>query len=505
LTVVLATTDGVSFERIVRGGTLFDGSGAHPRRADVGIVDGRVAAIGDLSDESADQSIDAAGAWVVPGFVDVHTHYDLCLDWAGLSAHCLRQGITSVVGGNCGLGNPDVAGVLTQARAAALAIHFGVLAPLGPLRSRVVPRAEGRAATPTERERLAEQVEVALDAGALGVSWGPYHANSLMDPPELEAALAVAGRRGLPFCVHRRREGVGSLEATQEALDLARRAGVSLQISHLKAAGRLSWSSFEAVLECVDAARREQDVSVDVYPYDASLTYLSAVIPDALKADGGLRQRLGTPRGLAAARQGIEGWFEERMGPASIVVLEPALEDVPRSSTLAEAAARLGIDPVEAAIRLILAEKHATGGWAIYREMMNPVQVEAVLDLPYAAVASDAVPEEDGGAVSAHPRAFATFARALRRSASQGPASLSEAVRRCTRFPAQRFALDRGSLCPGSVADLVVLRDLEEGASYREPRAYPQGVAAVLVAGELALLDGEPTGAGRGEILVSGS
>lgn len=218
-------------------------------------------------------------------------------------------------GGNCGLGDADLDAVFARAAAADLGVHFACLAPLGPLRSRVVPRSAGRAATPAERERVAAQVAGALDAGALGVSWGPYHANGLMDAAELEAAVAVAAARGKPLCVHRRSEGADGLAATQEAIAIARAAGASLQISHLKAAGRTHWSQFEPVLECVEAARRDADVGVDLYPYDASLTYLSAVVPDRLKADGRLLALLGEPEGRAAAAAGVEGGSRPARAP----------------------------------------------------------------------------------------------------------------------------------------------------------------------------------------------
>ena len=487
---------------ILSNARLLDGRGGPIQEVDIGILGPEITSLGALDDAQSRRRIDLAGALVTPGFVDVHTHYDLCLEWSGLSAHCLRQGITSVVGGNCGLGDADVAGVLAQARAAALGVNFGVLAPLGPLRSRVIPREQGRSATPGERSRVAEEIERALAAGALGVSWGPYHANGLMDREEITAALAPAARVGRPWCVHRRREGLGGLEATLEALEIAQTAGVPLQISHLKAAGKLSWGSFEPILECIDQARKTQDLTVDVYPYDASLTYLSAVIPDGLKADGGLLKVLERPIDRAEARRGVEGWFEERMGPEWIVVLEPSLAEVPRGSTLAEAAERLRVDAVEAALRLIAADPHGTGGWAIYREMMDPAQVEAVLDLPYAAIASDAVPDEDGGAISAHPRAFATFTRALARAQRLGPGRLSQAVNQATALPAGRFGLaPRGIVAVGAPADLVVLSALQERASYRDPCRYPGGIEYVLVNGVLAIENAEPTGANSGSLL----
>jgi N-acyl-D-amino-acid deacylase len=496
------------YDLVIRGGTLYDGRGSESQRVDVGIQGRTVTQIGDLGEAPTARVIEAEGAWVLPGFVDLHTHYDLCLDWPELSAHCLRQGITTVVGGNCGLGDPGISALLSHAEQVRLGVNFGVLAPLGPLRSRVVPRAEGRPARGAELAQLEAEVSAALDAGALGVSWGPYHANALMDEGELARAVAVAARRGKPYCVHRRSEGTKGLEATQEAVSLARATGVRLQISHLKAAGRLSWSQFEPVLDCVEAARRDHDVAVDLYPYDASLTYLSAVIPDRLKAAGQLLDVLGSPEGWRDALAGVHRWFEERQGPELIVLLAPALEGLERGVTVAEAASTLGsLDPAETILRLIQADPAGTGGWATYRHMMAPEQVEQILDLGFAAIASDAVPEEGGDGMSQHPRVFATFARALSRVLAKGGSeqgrdlALADVVRRCTRFPAERMNLARGAIGVGEVADVLVIRELNDLASFERPDQYPAGIEHVIVAGKVACAHGELTGEGLGEVL----
>ncbi|MCA8921775.1 MAG: amidohydrolase family protein [Planctomycetes bacterium] len=493
------------FDVIVRGGAVFDGTRGGPRSVDLGVRDGALVELGDLGAAEAGEVLDARGAWVVPGFVDVHTHYDLCLGWEGLSAHCLRQGITSVIGGNCGLGDPDVLEVLGRARGAALGINFGALLPLGPLRSTVVPRAENRPATARELALVVAAIERELDRGALGLSWGPYHANSLIGPAELRACLAPLAARGKPFVVHRRSEGEHGLAATEEAIGHARAAGVGLQISHLKTAGRLNWGDFEPVLECVDAARKDLDLGVDVYPYDASLTYLSAAIPDALKADGGLLARLADPAQREVARVGVTQWFSMRQGPGSIVVHAPSLAPDAGGATLEALSARLGVDdPAEALLQLVEHDAEGTGGWATYLEMMSPAQVQAVLDLGYAAVASDAVPDASGVGMgdSTHPRAFSTYARALTQAAARGDAALAETIYRSTAYPAARFGLARGVLRPGAAADLVVLRNLRDEASYVTPDRYPSGVEHVLVGGRVALRAGEPTGVAAGSLLT---
>lgn len=491
------------FDLVIRGGQVFDGSGEPARVADVLITDGAVAAVTPPNAEQAGRELDASGAWVLPGFVDVHTHYDLCLDWDALSAHCLRQGITAVIGGNCGLGDPDVAAVLARAERARLGVHFGVLAPFGPLRSQVVPRAEGRAATAAERDLVRGAVAGALDAGALGLSWGPYHANTLADDDELRAALRPLAGRGLPFVVHRRSEGEDALEATREAVSLAASVGAPLQVSHLKVAGRANWDHMAQVLELLEQARREHDVTVDVYPYDASLTYLSAVLPTELKADGRVHAHLADPAGRARARAGIARWFQDRQGPEQILIHEPGLS-LPRGITLLDASARLGLDdPIEAALRLIESDPAGTGGWTTYLAMMAPAHVQEILRLPYAAVASDAVPEEDGSGLgsSTHPRAFSSFVRALLAAADDGPQALADCVRRATAFPADRYRLGRGRLTAGAPADVLVLREPQDMATHRAPAQYPSGVAAVVVGGRVALIDGEPTGESRGELL----
>lgn len=489
---------------IVRGGTVFDGAGAPPRRADVAVSAGRVQAIDVLPPGGAAREVDASGALVTPGFVDIHTHYDLCVAWPGLTDHCLRQGITTVIGGNCGLGDPDPGALLQRVARARLGVHLGVLAPFGPVRGQVIPRALGRAARPDEVPLVEAAVAQALDQGALGVSWGPYHGNTLASPDELRAAVRAAAARGKPLVVHRRSEGAHGLASTREAIALARAAGARLQVSHLKAAGRTHWGQFEPVLEALDAARGDLDVAVDVYPYDASLTYLSAMLPDDLVAAGALLELLRTREGRRRARAAVATWFAERQGPEHVVVHEPALGDLPRGATLLELTRALGEDdPAEAALRLIEADPRGTGGWATYRHTMAPEHVEQALDLSWASIASDAVPEEDGSGLSSstHPRCFSTFARALSRAAARGDEALARAVRQMTALPASRFDLDRGRLTEGAPADLVVLRDLRDLATHEAPARYPAGVEAVVVAGRLALHAGRPTGERAGAVL----
>ncbi|HZV02537.1 MAG TPA: amidohydrolase family protein [Planctomycetota bacterium] len=487
------------FDLVLRGAVVHDGS-ATPVREDVAVLAGKIAARApDLSAAETRETIDASGLALLPGFVDVHTHYDLALGWEGLTDHALRQGITTVVGGNCGIGEADVPAVLERAHDARLGIHVGLLASHGPLRSRVVPREEGRGATELEARAIGGEVARALDAGALGLSWGPYHENALASQDELVAAASELASRGKPFVVHRRDEGANALPATEEALEIARRAGCALQVSHLKIAGRANWNRFDDLLAILERARRGQDVTTDVYPYDGSLTYLNAVLPSSLKADGRLLERLATETGRAEARAAIHRWFTERQPAEKVVLVAPVHAAAPRGGTLTEAARAFGLDdPAEAALRII--EVDGLGGWATYRDMMKLEHVETALELEGCAIASDSVPEDDGRP-AAHPRCYGTFARALALARARG--RFDDAVARATRIPAKRFGLDRGTLDVDAPADMVVLDParLRDAASYAEPDRYPEGIVHVLVRGVVALRDGAPTGARAGEVL----
>jgi N-acyl-D-aspartate/D-glutamate deacylase len=490
------------FDLAIRGALVLDGSGALPVKEDVAIAGGKIAARAPaLPDAPGGPVLDARGLALMPGFVDMHTHYDLALRWPGLSDHLIRQGITTVIGGNCGIGEADVAKVLDEARSARLAVHVGVLASHGPLRSRVVPREEGRAARADEALAIEREVANALDAGALGLSWGPYHANALASKEELVAAARALSSRHKPWVVHRRDEGAKALEATEEAIEVARLAGCPLHVSHLKIAGPLNWGRFDDLLGIVARGRSRQDVTTDVYPYDGSLTYLNAILPGALKADGRLLERLATPAGRAEALEGARRWFVERQPAEKIVLVAPAHPGAPRGGTLADAARDFGVaDAAEAALRII--EVDGLGGWATYRDMMKADHVEQALELEGCAIASDAVPEDDGRP-AAHPRCYGTFARALARAHARG--RLADAVVRATRMPCERFGLDRGTLRVGAPADLVLvdLAKLRDAATYAEPDRYPEGIRHVLVRGVFALRDGEPTGARSGEVLTS--
>lgn len=497
------------FDRILTGLTIMDGEGAEPFHGDIGIRDGRIAAVGSLSQAECRERIDFQGRIVMPGILDIHTHYDLCLGWSGLGAHCARQGVTAVIGGNCGIGPQDVQGHLDRAETLRLGVRYGILASHGPLRSRVVPRGEGRAASLEERQAIQQEVERALEAGALGLSWGPYHANSLADEAELIKAAEAAKSREKPFVVHRRCEGKDGLAATLEAFRIAEQTGVSVHISHLKIAGRKHWREFEELMKLMESGARRMDLGFDVYPYEGSLTYLAAMVPTAFKSDGRLLERLADPGQRDAIKDGIQGWFKDRQGPENVLVFARHIEerDGAEAQNLTSLTERMGLsDPAECAAQIIERDPEGNGGWAAYRFMMNDEHVRELCGRDDAIIASDAVPEIDGMAEDTHPRAYGTFARVLSQAAKVSTAALSQAVKKMTSSAADRYGLkDLGRIQKGKKADLVVIdpEQLEDCARYEEPSVYPKGIESVLLGGDFVLRDGVVLETNQGEVLRS--
>jgi N-acyl-D-amino-acid deacylase len=484
------------FDLIVSGGTVIDGLGGEPFHADLGIRDGIIAAIGDLKNGEAGDRFDASGKILIPGIIDIHTHYDLCLGWQGLAAHCAKQGVTTVIGGNCGIGPGDIRAHLDAAEAWDPGLRYGILVSHGPLRSMVIPREQGRPATPRESKQVRRAVSEALEAGALGLSWGPYHENSLADEAELVEAATAAAELSKPFVVHRRCEGNDGLTATQEAFRIAERTGVALHISHLKIAGRHNWKEFDQLMALMARGQARFDLGFDVYPYEGSLTYLSAMVPNSFKADGHLLRRLADSTQREHIKTAIRQWFINRQGPDDILIFARHLPSLAhkRARSLSECARILGVPcESEAAAQIIESDPRGTGSWAAYRSMMNGDQVTELCSRSDAIIASDSVPEVDGMAETTHPRAYGTFARVLGRAARTSLAELARIVPKMTSLAADRYRLgDLGRLKENCPADLVALdpTTLKDCACYEEPSLYPEGIEAVLIGGQMAYKDG---------------
>ena len=524
----------------IEGATVVDGSGAPGSRSDVGVRDDTIVAVGDLSREPAGARLGAAGRVLAPGFIDVHSHSDWRL-WANRRAESkIRQGVTTEVVGNCGFSPAPVSAEhLEELRGFALYVPAGMdfawrsvgeylrafdregtalnvvqLVGHGTLRVAAMGFAH-RAPETQELLRMQRLLDEAMEAGAWGLSTGLIYApGSYATTEEIVALARVAARRRGFYASHIRGEGATLLAAVGEAIRVGREAGLPVQVSHIKAAGRPNWGKVADALALVDAARAEGlDVTADVYPYTASSTTLRTLLPDWALEGGveAMRARLTDPAARARIRRELEAppagqSLLDRVGWENIMVSYCAVRKDAEGRRLSELAAARGQDPIDAALELLEAE----GGRAyMILFQLDEADLRRALVHPAVMIGSDGsalAPYGELAQGKPHPRSYGTFPRVLGEYArEQRVLPLARAIHKMTGLPARRLGLrDRGVIAPGARADLVVLdpRRVADRATYEDPHRYPDGIEHVLVNGRFVVKDGEHTGSLPGRVLT---
>ena len=478
------------YSLLIRNGTLVDGTRGPRFEADLGISDGRIAAIGSLGHSKADVEIDASGRIVAPGFIDAHTHDDRLMLSAPEMAPKVSQGVSTVVAGNCGISlAPAPNGMhapvpvpldllddeggwyrfrsfreyVEALRAQPAATNCALLVGHSMLRVQTMDRLE-RPASAKETARMQELVDEALAAGAIGVSTGLYYEPASAAPTEevIEVCRPLAKRNGL-YCTHMRDEGERVLDSLEETFRIGRELGVPVVISHHKVAGKPNHGRSAETLPLIEKAMRSQQVGLDCYPYCASSTILSY------------------SRTLVASKT-LVTWSKPHPELAGL--------------DLAEIASRTGLT-VEKTV-----EKLLPAG-AIYFSM-DEADVQRILAFEHTMVGSDGLPHD----AAPHPRLWGTFPRVLghyARGLDLFP--LETAVYKMTGLTAKTFGLaDRGVLKPGFAADVVIFgeAEIEEAASFAQPIQAAKGIDSVIVNGETVWRGGRPTGARPGRVLKRG-
>ncbi|UPK74003.1 D-aminoacylase [Nocardioidaceae bacterium SCSIO 66511] len=524
-----------TFDLLLRGGSVIDGTGASARSNDIGVRQGRIVVLPPASLASADRTIDASGLIVSPGFIDVHTHSDLLggddPERADLRLASVLQGVTTEICGNCGIsafpaeparvgelgdlvaatfGAPSAAFTSLPEFAAAQGLprrnNLATLVGHGALRTGVMGLAE-RPATGSELERMVELLDAALRDGAAGFSTGLiYPPGVYADTNEIVTLAKVAARHSKPYVTHLRDEMARVEEALEEAIEIARASGAALQVSHHKTAGKASWGATKRTLPRLAQASGEGiDVQCDVYPYTAGSTTLHAMLPPWAAANGipAMLDRLRVPEVRARIRAdiatGLQGW-ENTVGSNggwhSIVVASSPAEPAYEGESVAELARLRGDDPVDFVCDALAAN---SGSVSIISRSMHEDDVRRVLANPLSMIASDGVPRPG----KPHPRWAGTFVRVLGRYVRhEGLLPIETAVHKMTGMPAARFGIEgRGVIEDGAVADLVVWDSatVRDAATYDDPLARPRGVSTVIVAGRPVVVDDEicPVAPGR--------
>lgn len=476
----------------ITGGLVYDGVSDEAIDADIFIEDDKIVYVGDPSaaNATARTVIDAAGMIVAPGFIDPHTHTlsDVLFNQHGNQlAGYLTQGVTTVVAGNDGGGPIQVGPTLDAAEERGLGPNFALFAGHGTLRGAVLGR-ENRPPTDTELVEMKSQLEQALADGALGLSTGLYYAPaSYADIDEIASLAEVAAKYDALYETHIRDESsysIGLINAVGEALEIGRRSGAAVHIAHIKALGVDVWGQSERVIEMVEAAQAEGlKVTADQYPWSASGTRISnALIPNWAKADSDeamyarLRDLQNQERLLAEIAENLR----KRGGPDAILLV--ARTDGLPSRTLTEEAVVLQLDPVQAAIEIVIG-----GDARIASFNMHDQDIERFMTQPWVMTSSDGT--------NGHPRKYASFPRKYRTYVEEKSVlPLADFINRSTRLPADTLKLcRRGRLIPGYFADIVVFDPAHFGpvADFSNPAERSVGVEYLFVNGSAAIHRGE--------------
>ena len=509
---------------LIRGGEVIDGTGAPRRRADVAVRDGRIAAIGELGVDSGAITIDARGRAVSPGFIDIHSHSDESVLINSALESAVHQGVTCVVAGNCGGASAPVMGLAAEeldrdikrydlertwtsfgeyaqaVERTGTAVNFCSLVGHGTLRMCVMG-ADDRAPTGGELAAMKALLAQSLDDGAVGLSTGLIYPPSAYGTTDEISALATVVREhdGL-YASHIRNEGDELFEAIEENLEIGRRSGVRVQLSHHKASQKRNWGK---VTESTAMIERAHDAGVDVgadqYPYTASSTGLAVTIPKWAHAGGStaLCERLADP----AVRQRIRGEYTEtERNWAHIVIARAAHHPEWSGMSVAALAGAAKRDPLEWTCDALIEHD---GAIDIIHHSMDEADVRYVMAKPWICVGSDSRANAPYGPLSfgkPHPRSYGTFPRILGHYARDlGVITLEDAVRKMTSLTASRLKLrDRGAIREGAWADLVVFdpERIIDTATYDDPHRYPAGIDHVIVNGTV-VTDGEETLADR--------
>lgn len=522
------------FDQIIRNGTVLDGSGSPRRRADVGIRGMKIIAVDDLSGAKAAEEIDAAGKMVAPGFIDIHSHADFILPFLPTADSKVHQGITLEVTGNCGDSfaplsvdmrveaneenrqHPErkvdwlsFAEYTARLQDQGISVNTAILVGHGTLRRKVMQMSN---AAPTAEQMSAMQHELrtALEQGAIGLSTGLIYTPSVYAKTDEIIALArtVANMGGI-YTSHIRGEANTLLEALDEALLVGREAGIRVEVSHLKASGIKNWHKMEPALEKLERARENGiDVAADMYPYNASNTGLSSLIPDWVHVDGleTMLARLKDP----AVRAQLHHDLADVIDVNGVDWDQIYISDCPDHPTyegrhLAEIAAERRQHPWDAVMDILIECRLRVD---IIEFTMRADNVARGLQDPWVSVCTDAGGRAAEGPFSEgrpHPRNYGSFPRVLGYYCrEQCLFSWEEAVRKMTGLPASRLRLsDRGLLKPGFCADLVVFDPLHvaDQATFTDPHRYPTGIDWVMVNGEVVIANGQHTGARPGRVI----
>ena len=504
-----------TFDVVIKNGTVYDGTQSAPIQTDIAILNDEIVLVGQLDRFRAKQEIDASNLAVAPGFIDTHTHLDPYENLLNLSnaESQLRQGVTSSIGGPDGRGVPlhlTVKELLDTLETVGIGINMGFMAGHNKVRKKVMGL-ENRAPTQEELEQMKKMVGQAMDEGAFGLSTGlKYLPGNFAQLEEIIELSKVAAIKGGVYSTHLRDEGLQIMAAIEETIKISKQADIPVILTHHKVIGKPMWGKSKQTLARVDQARANGiKILLDQYPYNASHTGLSVLIPAWARAGGQEKfiERINDPNTFKKIKSEIifnilndRGGEDLRRIQFARVKWQPELE----GKTLYDWIVQEGEEPTleMGAEYVILGQKN--GGASCIYHAMDEKDVENIMQHPLTMIASDGRLSTPGEG-HPHPRSYGTFPRVLSTYVREKKLlSLEEAIYKMTLFPAQTYGIkDRGLLRKGMKADLVIFAadQIQDTATFIEPHQYPEGILYVIVNGKLAVDQGKFLNQLNGKVL----
>ena len=542
LVILFSACQKQKFDLIIRGGTVYDGSGKPGMVTDVGINADTVAFIGDLSNAEGEKQIDVTGLAVAPGFINMMSHAELSLLIDGNSQADIRQGITLEVLGEGSMGplndkmkqdwkdqmkrNPDwqfdidwttLGEYLESLQRRGISPNVASFVGANTVRIHELGYAN-RAPDAEELERMKSLIKQAMEEGAMGTTTALIYApDNYATTEELIELSKVAAPYGGMYISHMRSEGNNILNAVDETIRIAREANLPAEIYHLKMGGKQNWGKLDSVIAKIDKANKSGlRITADMYTYTAGATGLDATMPPWVQ-EGGIKEwikRLKNPairkKVLQEMRTPTDTWENLLLNagdPERVLLLGFTNDSLKRytGKTLGEVAKIYGKSPEETAMDLVIAD--STRVETAYF-LMNEENIKRQIALPYVSFGSDAGSPTAAGMFlkyKDHPRAYGNFSRLLGKYVrDEKVIPLEEAIRKLTSLPATNLKIQkRGQLAPGYYADLAIFdpAKIQDHATFENPHQYSTGMVHVFVNGTQVLADGEHTGAKPGKVV----